>query len=163
MAYGDGDRGVGGWLAFFLVTLGIFTPLATIIGVAVALNDPAAAAVLGPAWTSLRNGEIVLTVLTVGLCWFACWRFLSVFNWTTVKIGIATLWSLVALSVIGEPLVVSMVTGIDLGLLMREMGFDLIRPFFYGTIWTLYLLKSMRVRNTYSGEAVREEMAEVFN
>jgi hypothetical protein len=161
MAYADGDRGVGGWLAFFLVTLGIFTPGATILMTLLSFRDPDAALAyqMYPGLTSVSVG---MTLAIAAICWFACWRFLKVFNWQTVRIGIGTLVLLAATSILVEPMVVSAVTGIEFGTLFGLLGPEQFRPIVYSTIWTLYLLLSKRVRNTYSGTADEEVMTEVF-
>ena len=155
-------RGVGGWLAFFLVTLGIFTPLAFIVTGYQVLADPQVAVAYGDVWPTLRNAEIAFIAFVLAILWFACWRFLNVFNWTTVRIGIATLWVLAPLNVFGETFLVSRIAGLDFNELLAETpGPDMVRPFIYATIWTAYLLHSQRVRNTYGGGA-DESVGEVF-
>jgi hypothetical protein len=160
MAYGDGDRGVGGWLAFFLVTLGIFTPGATIILTLLSFGDPDAAFAYRM-YPGLGAAVIAIAGVLVAACWFACWRFLTVFNPQTVRIGIATLIFTTLMSIVVEPMVVSAFTGIDFGTLLGVLGPEQFRPIGYATIWTLYLLLSKRVKNTYGG-ATEEEMTQVF-
>jgi hypothetical protein len=161
MAYGDGDRGVGGWLAFFLVTLGIFTPGASIILTLISLRDPEVASA-SAIYPSLVPASIAMTVALTAACWFACWRFLKVFNRQTVRIGIATLVFVGAMAVVIEPLVISAVMGLDFGTVVALNGAEGFRPVVYCTVWTLYLLLSKRVQNTYSGTGSEEEMSEVF-
>lgn len=167
MATDDPDlRGVGGWLAFFLVTLGVFSPLFLAVTGYQALSDPQLSTAYGDAWPTLRNAEIALMGVIVAISWFACWRFLNVFNWTTVWIGVATIWTALLLNSLGEALIVSMITGIEFGtVLTAAMGEsnagEEIRPFVYATVWTLYLLRSQRVRNTY-GPGQGEAVGEVF-
>ena len=162
MAYGDGDRGVGGWLAFFLVTLGIFGPLALAVSGYLTLSDPTLPLAYGDAWPTLLSAEIGLILTLLAISWFAVWRFLKKFNWTTVRIGIASLWTLSILSVFGEAALVSVIAGLDLGTLMPASAIpEMVRPFGYSTIWTLYLLLSKRVRATY-GDVPVGEVEEVF-
>ncbi len=161
MAYGDGDRGVGGWLAFFLVTLGVITPGFIIVTTLQPYSDSSLSVVLGSTYSTLMTTDLVMSGLMVALCWFAVWRFLKVFNWTTVKIGIGTLWTLVVLNLIVTPLVVSSVTGLSFGLILQAGGATMIRPIIYATIWTRYLLMSKRVRATYGG-GPNEEVSQVF-
>lgn len=161
MADYDPDlRGVGGWLAFFLVTLGIVNPLTLAVTGYQTLGNPEIAAAYGDIWPTLRNAELGIMVLLVGVCWYSCWRFLNLFNRTTVWIGIAALWTLALVTVFGEPYAVSVIAGLDFGeLLTSATGAENVRPFGYATIWTLYLLRSKRVRSTYGpeqGEAVGE-------
>jgi hypothetical protein len=163
MAYADGDRGVGGWLAFFLVTLGIIGPLVFLATGYAALSDPAMPIAYGSVWPTLLTAEIILIAVILALNWFVVWRFLRVFNWTSVRIGIAALWILAPLSVFGEALLVSWIARIDFALLLEmSSSAEQFRPFVYATVWTLYLLLSKRVRNTYSGTADEEVMTEVF-
>jgi hypothetical protein len=161
MAYGDGDRGVGGWLTFFLVTLGIFTPGASIILTWLSFQDPDAAAAYRM-YPGLASASLALTAALIAACWFACWRFLRVFNWQTVRIGIFTLVGIATLAIVGEPIIVSAVTGMPFGELLTLLGPEQFRPVVYATIWSLYLLLSKRVRNTYSGTADEEVMTGVF-
>ncbi len=46
-------HGVGGWLAFFILTLGLFTPLRIFFNIAVLLGDDETAAAYGPDWPLL--------------------------------------------------------------------------------------------------------------
>lgn len=156
-------KGVGGWLAFFLVTLGVINPLVFTVTGYQALSDPQLPAAYGDAWPALRNAEIALSAFIIAICWFASWRFLKVFNWTTVWIGVATLWTLAPVTVFGEILLVSRIAGIEYGeLLAASTGPEMVRPFGYATVWTLYLLLSKRVRNTY-GAGQGETVDEVFD
>lgn len=164
MAYEDGPVGVGGWLTFFLVTLGIFSPLGTIISIAVIANNASLHAAFGDVARTLVRAEWALAAVICILCWFACYRFLKIFNPLTVWIGIVILWTLAILNGIGEPLIVSMISGVDLGLIWREGAADFIRPIGYATIWTLYLLLSKRVKNTYRAVEHRPDAAaDVFS
>jgi hypothetical protein len=53
-----------------------------------------------------------------------------------------------------------MLTGLSFGEVMAEGGArDIIRPLGFSLIWTAYLLKSVRVQNTYRGG---QEQAGVF-
>jgi hypothetical protein len=163
MSYSDRLEGVGGWLAFFLVTLGVFTPLATLVNVLGSIYDPNVAGAYGDTFSAIIATEVTLTVLTIGFCWFAVFRFLRVRTWRTVHIGIAALWFLCLSSVVLEPLAISAIAGFDLGQIYGAFGVGLIKPFIYSGIWTAYLLNSERVSNTYrypQGDA--DGIAEVF-
>lgn len=161
MAYGDGDRGVGGWLAFFLVTLGIITPGFGIITTLLSFSD-ADAALAYRMFPGLASAAIGIMVLAAAVCWFACWRFLTVFKPSTVRIGIATLVFLALVSIVIEPMALSVISGLGYGEIMSAAGPAVFRPIVYSTVWTLYLLNSKRVRNTYSGLGDQDELGEVF-
>ena len=162
MAYSDGDEGIGGWLAFFLVTLGLFSPLSALYGVTTTLADPNLPAAYGPAWSNLVIAEWSLTGLTCLLCWFAAGRFLLVRNWRTVQIGIATLLFLCLANVVIEPLAVSLISGLSFNLLFAQVGVGLFRPFVYTAIWTAYLLNSARVAATYPRGPQGDDLEGVF-
>lgn len=164
MAYTDGPRGIGGWLAFFLVTLGIFGPLVEIIGVIVQLGDPDIARAYGDRWPAVRSSAFALSTSGILICWFIAARFLLVRNWTTVRIGVGGLWLLCLLNVLVAPLLVSYFGAIPFRALVSQMLPALVRPILYSTIWTAYLLRSRRVRNTYADpDADEAELARVFN
>lgn len=162
MSYESGPEGVGGWLVFFLVTLGIFTPLGLIVGTAATFADPTVAAAYGSIYGTLVAAEWAFVAFVVALCWIACFMFLRVFRPVTKWVGIGILWTIALASVLGEPVLVSAIAGIDLQLILQEMGAQLIRPFFYAGIWTAYLLISKRVANTYSGIPHADDAGEVF-
>jgi len=144
-------RGVGGWLAFFLVTLGILTPAFSVLSIIALGNRPDMQ--LGLAlYPSLLPGEWILAAITTLIAWFAVYRFLRIFNWNTVIIGIGAIWTMLLIFTIGEPSFVSVVTGVPLAEILASMSStDFARHIIYCSIWTLYLLKSRRVANTYCG------------
>ncbi len=165
MAYGDGElRGVGGWLTFFLVTLGVFSPAVTLISVLTMTNGQTAAA-FGDAWDSVLRAEWSIAGIACLAMWFAVYRFLAVRNWTTVLIGIAVIWLVASVTLIVEPLIVAGLLGLPLTQLYGAMGSSLVRPLIYAGIWTAYLLKSERVANTYRHpeRGDEEALAEVFD
>jgi hypothetical protein len=66
------------------------------------------------------------------------------------------------LAVFGEVFMVSRIVGLEFGALVAQSsGPELVRPFGYATVWTIYLLRSKRVRNTY-GEGQGEAVGQVF-
>jgi len=163
MAYAEGElRGIGGWLAFFLVTLGVFTPLSSIVSVAMLSGEAEIAITYGTAWDTLIAWVWVMAGATAALAWFATWRMIARQNWLSVRITIAVLWAIAAITLIGEPLLVSLMTGLSFAELVGAEGIGLIRPLVYCTIWTLYLLQSVRVANTYRGDPEDDGLAEVF-
>ncbi|PXA98226.1 hypothetical protein DMC47_09465 [Nostoc sp. 3335mG] len=166
MAYSDGElRGVGGWLAFFLVTLGAFSPAVTLISVLMMMTNGQTAAAFGDSWGAVLRAEWTIAGIACLAMWFAVYRFLAVRNWTTVLIGIAVIWLVAAITLIIEPLIVAGLLGLPLTQLYGAMGASLVRPLIYAGIWTAYLLKSERVANTYRYPERGDEdaLAEVFD
>jgi hypothetical protein len=160
MAHDDGElRGIGGWLAFFLVTLGVITPVFSILSVAALSADAAVAASYGELWSTLLALEWSLVGITVAAAWLAVWHFFTVRSRRTVRLAVAVLWLIALLAVLGEPLGISLVTGLPLG---QFLGQDVVRPLVYSTLWTAYLLKSERVANTYPAAGTDDEIAATF-
>jgi hypothetical protein len=163
MAYTDGPRGVGGWLAFFLLTLAVFGPLLEIAGIVAQLTNPDIARAYGTRWPAVRTSAVALSAAGILIGWFIVGRFLLVRNWRTVRIGVAGLWLLCALSILVAPLLVSLFGNIPFQALVSQMIPALVRPILYSAIWTAYLLRSRRVANTYGDpDADQAELARVF-
>jgi len=163
MAYGDGPRGIGGWLGFFLITLGVIGPVRILITAYGLFADPQIAAAYGDRWAMLALAEAVLIVLNLAALAFLVWRFFARRTWQTVRICIAALWLLPIAVTVLETLVVTLIGGVSAGPLIAQMMPDMIRAAVYATIWSAYLLRSVRVANTYPRDDADEaELAEVF-
>jgi hypothetical protein len=155
--------GVGGWLAFFVISLAVLTPLALIGGTAANLyGDPAVAAAYGDNWTALQAFEWTLSLLIVALAWYLSWRLMKVEVWQTVRIVIAGIWVIGVGGVVAEAIGVWLIGGISLDLALGAVAPELIRPFIYSAIWTTYFLRSQRVANTYLRDSDPDDIAEVF-
>lgn len=164
MAYTDaeGGGGVGGWLAFLVLVLAVFRPLAVLIATYANLyGDPNVALAYGAAWPAIQLFEWLLNAAMIGTCWYLAWRLNRRQVWRTVQITIAGLW-LVAL---GYQLIdlagVAMISGAPLDLLIGYVARPLVQSVIFCAIWTAYLLKSRRVANTYPRHG-ETEIAEVF-
>jgi hypothetical protein len=163
MAYGDGPRGIGGWLAFFLITLGVFAPLRIAITAYDVFSDPQIAAAYGDRWTMLISVEAVLVALNLGALAYLVWRFFVHRAWQTVRICIAGLWLIPIVITVLETLAITLIGGVPAGPLITQMMPDMAKVLVYSTIWSAYLLRSVRVANTYPREDADEaELAEVF-
>jgi len=164
MAIFDNElRGIGGWLAFFLVTLGIVTPLTSLFSVGALAADPAAAAGYGENWNTLLAFEWAMAGLTAAAAWIAVWHFFKVKQRRTVRIAVLVLWAMAFIALVAEPIGVAMLAGITYGELFEQTPDGFIRPVVYSTIWTAYLLKSVRVANTYPAEGSAGEVVETFS
>ncbi|HEY5721062.1 MAG TPA: DUF2569 family protein [Allosphingosinicella sp.] len=162
MGYGDRTLvGIGGWLAFFVIVLAVFTPLATMMNIA-QLSQAESAAVFGDKLSSVMAFEIVLGLINVLGAWFLVWRLVKVESWQTVRIVIAGIWILgVGLALI-ELLLLVLVGGIGADIVVYGGALAVIRPAIFATIWTTYFLRSERVANTYLRDADPEELDQVF-
>jgi hypothetical protein len=162
----SGDRtlvGVGGWLAFFVISLAVLTPLAMVAGTAINLyGDPAVGSAFGERWAALQAFEWTLGLLVIACSWFMAWRLMKVQVWQSVRIVIAGIWLLGLGTVVVEGLGVWLVGGMSFDLALGAIAPELIRPFIYGAIWTAYFLRSERVANTYARNSDQSEVAEIF-
>lgn len=165
MAFSDRDGGgIGGWLTFFLLVLGLFTPLRVLLTLYGNLYaDPSIEEAYGPAWGALQVLEWGLAILIVGGCWYLVWRMINVRLWRTVRMVVAGLWIIA----VGAPLVevvgVMLIAGVPFAPMMQEMLPEFVRPVVFCAIWTAYLLLSRRVANTYSRGGDADEVGEVFS
>ena len=155
--------GVGGWLTFFLIIIGVLTPLRAIFETIGLHTDPEIAAAFGDAWTIIAPLEWALTALQLGILWYMVWRLLKVQVWQTVRVVIAGIW----ISTLGIPVMeivaISVFAAFPLEQLFANVAIELVRSLIFGAIWTAYFLRSERVANTYLRQDNPEEMAEVFN
>jgi hypothetical protein len=158
-------EGIGGWLAFFLVTLGVITPISVLVTTGITTTstdvDPGFLSV----WPRVVVMEWILAGITALACWFALYRFLRVRTWQTVRIGIAVLVLITAIAIFVEPLLAAALLGVSFGQIFQATGSELVRPIIYCGIWTAYLLRSDRVANTYRLaplERDAEALSEVF-
>ena len=163
MGYGDRTLvGIGGWLAFFIIIMAVFTPLATVLNL-VELTQPGTAAVFGDRLGAIMGFEIALGLANVLGAWFLVWRLVKVERWQTVRIVIAGIWILgVGLAVV-ELLLLSFVGGIGTEIVIQGGAIVVIRPVIFATLWTAYFLKSERVANTYLRDADPDELDQVFS
>jgi hypothetical protein len=154
------ESGVGGWLLFFIVTLALFSPLASIVSIAVLVSSPQAAGAYGELWPRIQAAEIALVAAQSVICWFASYRLIARHEWRSVQITIAVLVVMLLLGILIEPLMVSLIADIPVDRLLSGMATpELVRPFFYTALWTTYLLRSRRVAATYPRYSLREELA----
>lgn len=164
MSYtGDDIGGVGGWLAFFVIVMGVLSPLAMIGGNAADLyGDPAVAAAYGSAWGSIQAAIWGSIAVGVAICWFICYRLMRVERWSTVRITIGGIWVL-AIGLNGfQLLMLSFLSGIPLADFVAITAVELVRGVIFGMVWTSYFLLSKRVANTYRRDPEGEDLAERF-
>jgi hypothetical protein len=160
----DDDRalvGVGGWLAFFVLSFAVLTPLRTAITLVVLISDPAIAAGYGDAWGLLISIEVALAAATMVGAWYCAYRLLKVEVWRTVLIVLAALWLIGPATFVIDLLLVTLLADVPLATLIEETFLDGLRSLVYAVIWTAYFLMSQRVANTYEGR-YPEEVAERF-
>jgi len=165
MAFNDpGGDGVAGWLAFFVVVIGLLSPLRILISVYSGLyGDPAAASFFAEVWTRLQAFEWTMAALSIAGCWYIVWRLFNVQRWSTVRVTIVGIWLLGVGLLLVDSLGAALIAGISPGVVMAEIPpQELVQPLIFGSIWTAYFLLSKRVANTYPRHPEHEELREPF-
>lgn len=147
-------RGVSGWLAFLVVSLLVLTPLfgtARTYG-AIASTEQLYPQLVGTAiWSQIKTATWLFFAAQAGLLFSAGWRLAYRFVPGSVRYAIAMLWiagptlTLLSLVVIGA------ISGANV--FAQPEGGQALGGVFGGIIsaglWTAYLIRSRRVRNTY--------------
>src|SRR5688500_10287490 len=161
--YIEGPTGVGGWLGFFVVALGLISPGAGLVQMLSLYSDPAIAPAFGTSWPAVQIAEWILFALSVAACWYLVWRLLNVQTRRTVHVVIAGIWLITIGGTIADSIVVALGSGLPIGDVVAFGGLEMVRPIIFCMIWTAYFLVSRRVANTYQDDPVGDPLAEVFN
>lgn len=156
-------RGVGGWLAFYVIVLSVIQPLRVSIEAFGTYNAPNAAAVFGDAWPTIQALELALNVLLILGGWFIAWRLVQRPVWQSVRIAIGGMWVLGLGFLTLDLLIISFLGNQPLPGVFESSGRLFLQPIISGTIWTAYFLRSERVANTYVKETGEEGLVEVFS
>ena len=165
MSYGTRDdlAGIGGWLAFFVATLAVIGPIAGALGTVGNLyGNPQVATFFGRNWPTVQFLEWSVFAAGVAISWFVAWRLVRVRVWKSVRIAVAGLWAMAILPGLAEMVGISLISGMSVGSIAAGMGAQALRPLIYAAVWTAYLLRSVRVQNTYAYDADESELAAVF-
>ena len=150
MAYDERAlRGVGGWLAFLVLTLAVFSPLRGAFNLLTVLNAPAPPA-YAAGWGAVRALTVVEVVIQIGIAWFLAWRLVHRQDRATVRIVMLGLWANALIVSPAMLLLVATAGGLPLGPVPAASGRVLARGVVYALVWTLYLQRSRRVANTYT-------------
>ena len=148
--------GVGGWLAFLVVSLSFIGPLVTLGRTAtdiaeVERSNPGVSA--SSEWSSMVAMAWIYTAIYCIISIFAGYRLYNHHVPKTVQIVIACLWIAgPGLTIIGLILIGSDQAAIT----------DLVRSSITAGIWSAYLLISKRVKNTYSDRHPNSQLAATF-
>ena len=145
-------RGIGGWLLFFLLTFAVFAPIRGGVEAFIEPETPAADPDTAMAtWIGLGAYLVFTWAITA---WFVFTR-----RWSSVLTMIAVLW----LETLFNIASLAFLPGLDgapaVGALI---GFQAVTAFVYPSVWTAYLLKSVRVANTYPRDPADENLPQVF-
>lgn len=166
MAYRDDEiSGVGGWLLLFVLTLGVFTPLAIIYLLVAAFSNGFAYDQMSamPGLSTYRAGEAILRVVLLLICLFLTWRLCKVRTWQTIRLTIILIWIAGLGVAVGELLLIGLLVDDPFAGVSAREFVPLARVAAYATIWTAYLLRSRRVANTYPRYGDEDRLAAVFD
>ena len=155
--------GVGGWLAFFIITLclnALASPLAA-LAIASGMNAPVRPS--GAAWSGYVAVNLLIGVVKAVAYAFMAWRLNARQEPGTPRLVIKLLWALVLLPPLVDAAAAALLLDVSAHDAGVAFGAGMFRPLIYAAIWTAYLLRSERVANTYTpGRAEDEALAAVF-
>lgn len=145
-------KGMGGWLLLLVMMLAVYVPYTgfqrVYEGFVVPLRVLPQLA-LNPAWVKYRLAVCVLLAIICVLCLataFALWRFQRPFS---VRLAMLTFWLTGPFVLIVQAATASFVFDIGFPQAIKPFYADIACSCVLCTIWTGYLLKSPRVKNTY--------------
>ena len=144
--------GMGGWLQFLAISL---VALGPIITVATTVSDYTELTALypnlvgSPAWESALQIDVLSTTGYCMISMFAGWCLFKRSVPSTVPIVITCIWVAGPGLAILSLMAFQDMSGGNATAASAGAGFG--RPFVYSIIWTTYLLRSRRVKNTYYG------------
>jgi hypothetical protein len=151
-------HGVKGWLAFFVCILALLSPVLSVLMTWYAIsaeppsNDPKLGALNNLDWGTLA--------LQVAIDWFIVYRLVAVRNWLSVRIAVAGLWLGTLVPTLIYCFGYAAIYTMPVGEVFASIPFyHYLDGLLFNLVWTLYLLKSLRVANTYRSA---DEQAEVF-
>jgi hypothetical protein len=146
-------HGVGGWLSLLIVGLCVLGPL---LGFGRTSADIGAAERITPAllnmgeWKSYKQYTWWVLSFSALLSFSAGFRLLKIHNPESVRFAIIALWSINFITIAGQAIIVLITFGVEV---LETTGFEFFTSAFSAiigaTLWTLYLLRSRRVKNTY--------------
>ena len=142
--------GVGGWLALFVVVLvaGALLFLASIHFMLNHAQEANPAIVSHPKWAMFKVGMWTVALAFAALNFFAVYKLQSEYKLSSVRIAIWVLW----LTGLGAPLLIMLLSlwlGFEVDQAVAGFVEGVLQTLIGTVLWTLYLLKSTRVRNTY--------------
>ena len=144
--------GVGGWLLFFWISLVFISPLYMVVSLhgyitSQEMSIPGLETI--PLWGHIKGYNWISLICSILLLWFAGNRLVRRLEWKSVRLTILVIWLTGPVSVIIMAIYFYLMFPSFFRMAVDGFFTDFIESFSYPIIWTLYLLKSERVRNTY--------------
>ena len=145
-------KGIGGWLAFLIVGLCFLHPMiGSYQGVqnfAAAESNPASFSALA-AWASYKQSAWGLFFVVSALRATAGVLLLLSRQRSAVHFTVAVLWLCPLITAAGDSLLLSYYFGQNIADSAAASVRQLLVGWFWAAVWSGYLFKSVRVRNTY--------------
>ena len=143
-------RGVGGWLAFLIVGLCVLGPVVGayqgVQNFGTAESNPASAASLAN-WGAYKQAAWGLFAATSALRIASGLALLLSRHWHAVRFAFVVLWVCPLISAAGDYFLASHYFGQPGDITATLLQFA--KGWFWAAVWSAYLIKSVRVRNTY--------------
>ena len=152
----EAPKGVGGWLTFLIIVLSVLNPLANIGMLAAELRrveqeTPYLLEI--PVFIHYKwfSWALVLACSAIGIA--AGYTLWKKHVWKSVRLAMIAIWVMGPLATVLVALYIYMSFGSMAAEAGGEIIGSLIRSLLFAGIWTAYLLRSKRVRNTYVRES----------
>lgn len=143
-------RGVGGWLRLFVIILTVISPIRMVIQTESMLRlAPAVEAQMGSEWALYVGFTWLLVTVMIAAFYYFAYRLIWVQNRATVRIVIRGLWIVTAGGLALDFLVSGILWPEALLQFESEYVVGVVQTLIFPTVWSLYLVKSQRVANTY--------------
>lgn len=147
-------RGVGGWLAFFVIALCVLGPSqlisSTVVGFSTLEASIPGASVL-PAWQDYKLYTWIVIGLVIGLRLLAGGLLTNHFKPLSVRVAISVLWVTPLITSVGTLISAKAAFGAETPVSPVDTAYVFMANIVIAAVWTSYLVKSVRVRNTYYG------------
>jgi hypothetical protein len=141
--------GVGGWLAFFILTLGLFNPLYTAYNLYTSLNETRPLFDQFPRLRTIIYADTAVSAALMGLSIYAAIALLRIQpNAVRIAKTFLAVFLIYALLAPFTLLLAGLPDAANEAMLAAIIP-ELIRPIVYFAIWFSYLTKSVRVKATY--------------
>ena len=158
--------GLKGWLMLFWISLVFINPLYAVTSLntdilSMEANLPGLENV--PVWGNLKAYCWIHTICSVAILWAAGFYLCRRYEWRSVQISILAIWLAGPVSIILTGFGFYMMFGSLFAMMGRLLPEEFLASLIYPAIWTLYLLKSERVQNTYRKTGVERVSPSVMD
>ena len=145
--------GVGGWLGFLTASLIVIGPVFSVLSTFVQHNSARALnpKIIGsPLWSKAQMIDWALILIYCAIRIVAGLLLIKRWKPSTIPIVIACIWAAgPGVAVVGLFVLDALTPA---GANAADVGSTLARPLVFSVIWTIYLLRSRRVKNTYRSQ-----------